>query len=1048
MPSALYSWTLAPLLRVARALAWIAMLGLAITALMLVGPRVVDWQTYKPRLVALLAETTGRPVSIDGPIDLALLPEPAIRLNDIKLGNAPGGASPYLFEARRVAARLSWQALLQGRVEVTGVALDEPRLAIEPATGDKPNWWLPLLDGADRDGPPLVPLSVDQVEIRKGRLVHATGMVGQPIEARSVDLVVRLEAAGKRIGASGSAVVNGVPVTLTLDLLTDAAGNPPVTLSFDAPGGRLSFTGWPGQRSQEDPLRGRAAVAATALPEFAGSLSRLMGRPPVRIDENLVRALAVSGDVLLAGERLSIEGLEIRTPHEQIRGALQVDWHDGLAFDGRLVSPALDADGWIERLQTGSLLGPGNAGSGGDLSDAGLRLQLMVEVGALRYRRDTVRDLTASFRYDNDAIHLQELRAILPGDFRIHRKVGFEGDQIHPGFDGVIEVDGRDLRTTLKWIGIDAAAVPADRLRTLRLAGRTRPVKGTVHVSDATFALDDQTGTATADVKLALPTVIAARIRMPRLDLDAYRLDSTAWQGMLPAPVPASTDPGLPPPLIDIAAALDEVIYRAEPARNVDARVLVRGNLLTLRHVGVGALLGSHLEISGTVNDFGTVPRFDLAWRGVLPDADRMLDYAGLPRFLNGRIGAAQLAGHSAGTLREAAVSNLSVSMLGTTITASGQVRFGDALGYDFPHWSLATHDIGALAGVATGGPPRPLAEVEATGAFHGDLHQAAFRGRISVDGMPLAGTVSSTLAARPRISLSLQAPEGLRLDRWLPVAQRSGAAVAVHSWSQQPTSRGPDALAGLRGIDGTFVLTSPAIHWGPYTLEGVDLSARLDRGLLRFDRLSAGFEGAALELSGTVDARHAVTGIALRGGLRDLDISRTIAIAHTANDFGSDDLAVALEGRMSLEDFALEAEGDGLTSFLLSARASGRTEGRFRPVVTRGSLSLASFATGIGSLFSTEMGFASAVIDGFVNRWIATRGTFDLAGGVLTLNEHTLQGTQATAYISSRIDLRHATLDTLIALDIGAPGSIDYTMSLRGPVGGPRLQPEPNRRR
>ena len=132
----------------------------------------------------------------------------------------------------------------------------------------------------------------------------------------------------------------------------------------------------------------------------------------------------------------------------------------------------------------------------------------------MRYRRDIVRDLVVAFLFEDQAFHLREARAVLPGDFRLHRKVGFEGDETHPGYDGVIEVNGLHLRETLKWIGIDIAGVPADRLQTLRLNGRTRPVKGVVHVADAAFSLDDQAGTVTADIALAIPTIIGARLRM------------------------------------------------------------------------------------------------------------------------------------------------------------------------------------------------------------------------------------------------------------------------------------------------------------------------------------------------------------------------------------------------------------------------------------------------------------------------------------------------------------------------------------------------------
>jgi hypothetical protein len=230
--------------------------------------------------------------------------------------------------------------------------------------------------------------------------------------------------------------------------------------------------------------------------------------------------------------------------------------------------------------------------------------------------------------------------------------------------------------------------------------------------------------------------------------------------------------------------------------------------------------------------------------------------------------------------------------------------------------------------------------------------------------------------------------------------------------------------------------------------MNDVHLSARLQHGLLQVDRLTGTLEGADVVLAATIDARRPTAAIEVRGSLRNIDIPRTIAVAHTANDFGSDDLAVALEGKLSLDEVVLRTEGDTLEDLLLATRANGRTEGQIHPVVTRGSLSLATFATGIGSLFSTEMGFASAVIESFVNRWIATRGTFEIADGVLTLHEHTLQGPNAIAYLTSRIDARQGLLDTMIELDIGTPGSIDYTMSLRGPMRAPTLSSQPNRGR
>ena len=86
-------------------------------------------------------------------------------------------------------------------------------------------------------------------------------------------------------------------------------------------------------------------------------------------------------------------------------------------------------------------------------------------------------------------------------------------------------------------------------------------MKGVVHVADAAFSLDDQAGTVTADIALAIPTIIGARLRMPQLDLDAYRLTAEALSGLVPpatAPSGTGTASGeIEPPLFDITAALD-----------------------------------------------------------------------------------------------------------------------------------------------------------------------------------------------------------------------------------------------------------------------------------------------------------------------------------------------------------------------------------------------------------------------------------------------------------------------------------------------------------
>ena len=299
MSAELISWSLRQVARFARAFAWIAVAGVALMAVLVALPSIVDTEAYKPRVAEILASASGRTVSLDGPLSFELLPQPRLVLRDVRVGNVPGAATPTMLTARRLAVRLSWQALLQGRIEILRVALDEPRLVLEPGADGRPNWWFPILESARGERPPLLPVTLDRVEIRGGRLVNATGLVGQPIEAHAIDLVATLDAARGRVKVEGAAIFNGLPSTFALGLDTAGSAGPPVDLIIGLPGGRMNFRGWPGHRSDDDPLRGHLAVEASFLPEFVESMSLVLGRSPLRVNEAVLKRVEASGDVLL-----------------------------------------------------------------------------------------------------------------------------------------------------------------------------------------------------------------------------------------------------------------------------------------------------------------------------------------------------------------------------------------------------------------------------------------------------------------------------------------------------------------------------------------------------------------------------------------------------------------------------------------------------------------------------------------------------------------------------------------------------------------------------
>ena len=124
----------------AKVAAGTAVIVLTLVAVLVALPRMIDWQDLRPELGLALSSAMGRAVSLDGPLSVEFLPWPTLRISDVWIANAPGAATRSMFEVRQLSVRLSLKALTRGRIEMSSIILDEPRLAIEPGPDGRPNW--------------------------------------------------------------------------------------------------------------------------------------------------------------------------------------------------------------------------------------------------------------------------------------------------------------------------------------------------------------------------------------------------------------------------------------------------------------------------------------------------------------------------------------------------------------------------------------------------------------------------------------------------------------------------------------------------------------------------------------------------------------------------------------------------------------------------------------------------------------------------------------------------------------------------------------------
>ncbi|MDI1264337.1 MAG: AsmA-like C-terminal region-containing protein, partial [bacterium] len=230
------------------------------------------------------------------------------------------------------------------------------------------------------------------------------------------------------------------------------------------------------------------------------------------------------------------------------------------------------------------------------------------------------------------------------------------------------------------------------------------------------------------------------------------------------------------------------------------------------------------------------------------------------------------------------------------------------------------------------------------------------------------------------------------------------------------------------------------AIAVGPVHVNYGDLTATLKNGVFKISKLTGQFYSGAVDFTGTVDASKATLALDLAGSLQGIYVGEMLRGTAGTNTFGNDQITLAVDGKINVMNIALKGNGNSPEAIRNSLVGSGQVSGYLYPSVVKGSLSFVSFAAGVASIFSSEMGFNSAVLDAFINRQSAISGQFQLAEGTLTLQDQKVQGQNAVALITSHTSLTAATTDTSIGLDVGKTGSVDFVMTVKGPVAAPAL--------
>jgi len=789
-----------------------ALIAAAVAGLLL-GPRLVDGELARERLLVRLERTTGTSARVLGATEVAFFPEPRLTLGRLVVGDEGQGGTTLSVD--RVDLLLGFGDLLGFDAGAREVRLIRPRLHAVA---------LPDLAALGRllDALRDQTASPEALSVVGGRLLVRDPRLPEPLELAEVDLELARETGGGPLVLTGGGRWRDQSLSVEMELRMASSGPHAVRAQLGLGAGpaasRLAY------RGGLDIVRSRPRLDGEL--ELAADAARL--RPLLaavgadRLAERLapVGSFAARGRLRADDSRVETEGLRVATAGGELALRLVL----GLAQPHSL---GLEIEASRFELPLGfdpaAHLAAFWAGPPADLVG-----NVAVRIGTLARAGEELRLVRLDARLPgNGELHIDALGAELPGtgdlDFRGVLLPGPAG----PRFRGRLEARVEDPRPLLTWLGYPSGSA-VERLGAVAIAGDLLAVPEGASLGRAEIRLAGARAQGTFAFLLGPPLRLRLVGEVDRLALDPW-LDEAA-----DGPVPGWLGGGPP---TDLEAEFDLQVERVAWRGLRAERLRIRGELaegrLRIDELASPAMGGGSARLVGSLGPAGAA---DLALELDADQPARLARSLGLdptlPALLEGPLRArARFLEDEAGRRLEAELR-----------TAEGGVR----LDLELARASLEPRRLRLAGGLAD--TAALAARLAGRGALAPGL-LGRLDGEVEASRTPEGWWIEGRLA-----------PGRLVLEAALELAQGHGA----------PLLRGRLGLDGadLASLLDLYRLFEPPLGlppgplrvwpgawprrpFGPPRLPSVDLDLLLDLGLAREDGTPLGRGSTALAFAG-----------------------------------------------------------------------------------------------------------------------------------------------------------------------------------------------------
>lgn len=1079
------------------ALALLALLVLLVGGI-LAAPSFVNWDGYKDQGAAAIRQATGYDVRIDGPISLALLPSPALRVG--ALSASPPGTDDAVLSLDGASVNIELFPLFSGRIVVDSVTLDSPRLNLLVLADGRSGWVTPEIEALSAksgeasaqeqaQGAGLSDaVALDSVKIRNGAFLYKNLQDGSEKSLSAIDADIRADSLSGPFAARGTVMFQDRPVSFDFKTGNREDGPLPLELSAGIPdyGVEAKFSGIV-DTSGETAVQGEVALNVKSP---AAAIESATGTRPAAIPA-LSEALTFAGMLTVSGDRADVKDMSLALGATKLSGKIAVTGLKKSTPDFSAELAATSAIDLEKLLPPGGVSGSGSSSSGtkgsaesggGAFLPASLALppslpsgQIKLTAPELSWKKQSLRNLSLVLSRQDDGLsalfEIGEMpgKADATGQARLSianadKKTGAGV----PALDIALKAHTQYLDDTLGFFGSAQTAGAAGLFRTASADLTASVTPDRIGIKNAVLALDQTAISGAASYVSGAGKgrdSLTLSASADSLDIDSI-LEKSAKAAKPPqqsAPAPergiGDTLRGVQAFSLPFDAAFDLRIGKAHyDGKDMNGLALagkLDGSALALDTLNIQDVLGANLSASGQVADLSKLGGIDLKVTGGARDVEKLLDGLGLDSSTLPRpFGAANLTATAKGDA-SALRFTLDIGALKGTAQASGVLTgLPDSPGADALDLRISHPSFADVMRLVRPGLPRDAAlsgplEAQAKVTRDGTLYKAEGI-TATLGGTTLSGDAAlQTSGTRPALSGKFRTGT-IPLDAWIGTGSGAGggSGASASSSSGQGQSVGASEVrwsrnaidtAWMRAADLSLDIAANGLKYGGWALDKPAFTLTLKDGILTVPAFDSGLFNGRITLGGEMASDP--------DPHKPLSIEGKAAVAD-----------VALAPMIRAFTGALPLDADGNVSMTLDARAAGVSMAALvfdldgGGTLTGKNIALKGFDLGrFGNALSdktkpgdTLKGLWGSASRGGETRFDTVDGSYKIVEGVAQIEKLTFDGPQAqintTGAISLpqwRVDLKNHITLRQTAKDGGEPPP-PFDIAISGPLDNP----------